>query len=215
MFCDEVITKVYMGIADDPAIPAPEMFLDCFYEMAYHCTEGYRIVLETDHYAISLSSIGVTKESKQNLRERDNEWLRPGLEYMEEFENEPPWVDFETTLFVGERVRSVEDTENGFLVKFDDFELKIIPHKYAEEILAPRPKYHFSYRHVLGCDRHLKAKCPHCGGEGTILLDFVEDYIVRCRECKRSTWAGMNLIDAIEDWNSGTVPCDTTHIVIE
>ena len=88
MFCDEVITKVYMGIADDPAIPAPEMFLDCFYEMAYHCTEGYRIVLETDHYAISLSSIGVTKESRQNPRERDNEWLRSGLEYMEEFENE-------------------------------------------------------------------------------------------------------------------------------
>ena len=50
-------------------------------------------------------------------------------------------------------------------------------------------------------------KCPHCGADGEILLDFVSDYIVRCKKCKKSTWAAMNLIEAIEDWNNGELNC--------
>ena len=74
---------------------------------------------------------------------------------------------------------------------------------------------HWSYNYVLGCDRHLKRKCPYCNGEGEILLDFVSDYIVRCKDCKKSTWAGMNLIDAIDDWNNGELNCTVDGIIIE
>lgn len=106
--------------------------------------------------------------------------------------------------------------ENGiFYVQFDDFTLKLIPYENGDDITSLHNEDHFSYNYILGCDRHLKKKCPHCGGDGEILLDFVSDYIIRCKQCKLSTWAGMNLIDAITDWNNGEIQCDLSEIVIE
>ena len=211
MFCDEKILKVYMGVVEDDVIF--DAFLDCYHNIAYHCTEEYRIVLETENYAISLSAKGVTKEPKDELCENTGEWLQNGTEIIEECD--PPWVRFETTLFVGERVLSVTQKNNIYLVQFDDFTLKLIPHADGNSIEGLRKQDHWSYNYVLGCDRHLKRKCPECGGEGEILLDFVSDYVVRCKNCKRSTWAGMCLIDAIEDWNDGNLNCYVSDVKIE
>jgi hypothetical protein len=76
------------------------------------------------------------------------------------------------------------------------------------------------YRHklvlrVLGFDRFINSKCPICGGEGEILLDFVCDYVVRCKSCKKSTYAEMQIRHAIENWNNGEVVCDLSDITIE
>ena len=47
MFCEEQITKVYLGQPAYDEYNANE-FLDCYHDLAYHCTKGYRIVLETE-----------------------------------------------------------------------------------------------------------------------------------------------------------------------
>ena len=213
MFCDEKILKVYMGVEEDDDVYNHNAFLDCYHDIAYHCTEGYRIVLETENYAISLSSKGVVKERKEELCENAGEWLQNGIETIEE--DEPPWVHFETTLFVGERLLSVIRQNNIYLVQFDDFNLKLIPHLDGDSIEGLHNKNHWSCNYVLGCERHLKKKCPYCDGDGEILLDFVSDYVVRCKKCKHSTYAGMNLIDAITDWNNSAVQCDLSDITIE
>lgn len=44
--------------------------------------------------------------------------------------------------------------------------------------------------------------CP-CGGRPELIMDFVNDYEVRCTKCHDSTWAYMDLEDAIEDWQNG------------
>ena len=213
MFCDEKILKFYMGVIEDDLVYSHNAFLDCYHDIAFHCTEGYRIVLETENYAISLSSKGVTKEPKDKLCENTGEWLRNGIELFEE--DEAPWVHFETTLFVGEKILSVTEQGGIYFVQFDDFTLKLIPHSNGESIEGLHNQDHCSYNYVLGCDRHLKRKCPKCGADGEILLDFVRDYIVRCKNCKGSTWAYMNLIDAINDWNNEELNCIVDDIKIE
>lgn len=214
MFCDEKILKVYTGVVEDDDVYSHNAFLDCYHDIAYHCTEGYRIVLETENYAISLSANGVIKERKEDLHENAGEWLQNGIELIEG-DDEPPWVHFETTLFVGEKLISVTEENGLYILQFDDFALKIVPHVNGDSIEGIHKQDHFSYNYVLGCDRHLKRKCPDCGGDGEILLDFVSDYIIRCKKCKKSTWASMTLVEAIEDWNNGELNCVADDIIIE
>ena len=54
MFCDEKIIKVYMGVVEDDDVYSHNAFLDCYHDIAYHCTVGYRIVLETENYLLPL-----------------------------------------------------------------------------------------------------------------------------------------------------------------
>lgn len=61
----------------------------------------------------------------------------------------------------------------------------------------------------------LQATVYECGGPGELLLDFVSDYVVRCQNCKKSTWTAMNAIDAIEVWNAGELHCDLQKFTIE
>lgn len=213
MFCNEKIVKVYIGVRENDDIYSHNAFLDCYHDIAYHCTEGYRIVLTTDNYAISLTANGVIKENLQQLCESPDEWLQDGIEFIED--DVLPFVSLESTLFVDERILSVEKKDNMFLVHFDDFLLKLIPHKNAESISELHNENHNAYNRVFGCDRHLKQKCPYCGGDGEILIDFVNDYVVRCKNCKKSTLASMDLICAIEDWNNSELHYDTSKITIE
>ena len=89
MFCDEPVLKVYLGVAEDDDVYSHNAFLDCYHDIAYHCTEGYRIVLETENFVISLSSKGVTKQRKEELQENEGEWLQNGIELFEEDEPNP------------------------------------------------------------------------------------------------------------------------------
>lgn len=211
MFCSETIKKVYIGVVEEEDL-RDKGFLDCYKEIAYHCTEGDRIILVTENFAISLSKDGVLKESRENLREAEGEYIYDTVTIED---GEAPWVEFEHTFFVGERILSVNKEKNGFLIKFDDFLLKIIPHEPGENLANMACADTRQHRVILGVERYLKKKCPLCGGEGQIVIDFVNDYLVRCRACKKSTWAGMNLIDAIEDWNAGELHCEVTDESID
>lgn len=209
MFCDEKILKVYMGVVEDDDVYSRHAFLDCHHGISYHCTDGYRLVLETAHYAISLSCKGIIKEGKNSLKEAPGEWLQEGIKIIGE--DEPPWVHFETTFFAGERIVSTTQQDNIYLVQFDDFILKLIPHSDCRDIEEMRNNIYGAYHPVLGCERHLKKVCPHCGGEGEILLDPVGDHLVRCKNCGRSTYAAMTLIEAITDWNDSSLPFDPSN----
>ena len=212
MFCDEPVIRVYLGSREYDDLEGANAFLDCYHDLAYHVTEGYRMVLETASWFISLDINGATKESKYSLREHPGECLQDNAKVLDP--DDEPFTGFETTLFVGERLHTVEKANGVYFLIFDDFTFKVIPYELGAMSHSLRNKNHWSYNFVHGCDRLLKRICD-CGGSGEILLDFVGDYVVRCQKCKKSTWANMVLQSAINDWNASVVPCDLSDITIE
>ena len=216
IFCDEPIIAGYKGSREYNDIDGADAWFDKFHDIAYHVTEGYRIVLETEHFYISLSHDGVTKTNKNctiKEFEQEGEWLDSFIHDLDE--DEAPWIDYESTLFVGERVLDVQSIDGYYLITFDDFKLKLVPHKlHDDDFPSFRSSNHWSYHHVLGAERHLTGKC-RCGGEGELLLDFVSDFVVRCKKCKHSTYAQMIAKEAIEEWNAGYIQCDLSDIEIE
>ena len=212
MFCDEPVIRVYLGSREYDDLEGANAFLDCYHDLAYHVTEGYRMVLETASWFISLDINGATKESKYSLREHPGECLQDNAKVLDP--DDEPFTGFETTLFVGERLHTVEKANGVYFLIFDDFTFKVIPYELGAMSHSLRYKNHWSYNFVHGCDRLLKRICD-CGGSGEILLDFVGDYVVRCQKCKKSTWANMVLQSAINDWNASVVPCDLSDITIE
>ena len=217
LFCDEPIIACYKGYREYDDIDGDNAWLDIFHDIAYHVTEGHRIVLETEHFYISLSHNGVTKTDKRctiKEFEQDGERLDSFVHNLED-DDDSPWVEYEHTLFAGERVLDVQSVDNYYLITFDDFELKLIPHKlHDDDFPSFRTSNNWSYCHVLGTERHLTGKC-NCGGEGELLLDFVSDYVVRCKKCMHSTYAQMIAEEAIKEWNEGYIQCDLSDIVIE
>lgn len=212
MFCDETIIAVYKGTREYDDMDT-ESFLDCYHELAYHVTEGERIVLETEHFYIPLDANGVSKcEKTLSIEEfeQPGEWLDNCIHHIGD--DEPDWIDYEATLFIGERLLQVEKMETYYLLQFDDFELKLIPHKDYRKVPMLDSDNH-SFFHVYGAERHINRKCE-CGGNGELLLDFVSDYAVRCKRCYKSTWAQMNAQDAIEEWNDGYTDCELDNITI-
>lgn len=219
MFCDEKIINVFLGQNEYHDIQGANCWFDCYHDIAFHTTEGYRLILETDNYMLSLGAEGVIIQCKNEFKPYDNEWLEETIHVLEhETENgtEPETiVDFENTLLVGQRMLSVEDKGRYFDIRFEDFNLKLIPYNLCDDLPSLRNADHWSYNYVLGFNRFLKTKCPICGGNGEILLDFVSDYVVRCKQCKKSTYAEMEIRHAIENWNNGEVQCDLSDITIE
>jgi hypothetical protein len=211
VFCDEKIIAVYLGQNEYHDIDGANCWFDIYHDIAFHTTEGYRLLLETDSYMISLGADGVTVTNKDEFKPVEHEWLE---EYVHNLEDEVI-INFEATLFVDQRILSVDKTEEFYLIQFDDFALKMYVYELGKMDKSLRNRDHWSYNNVLGFDRFIKAKCPLCGGDGEILLDFVSDYVVRCKSCKKSTYAEMQLRHAIDHWNDGEVQCDLSDITIE
>lgn len=211
MFCEEEVEEVYELTPDVP-YSDEECFFDCCHDIAYHCTKAYKLVLKTKNYYLTLGYDGVRKYLNEEEFVSNDVYLEPTI-YNAEYDK-VPWVDFKHTFFVGERLVDIKDDDGYYCAVFDDFTLKIIPYNDGKEIKGCNNKHCGSYNYVYGCERWIKRKCD-CGGRGEVLLDFVDDYVVRCNKCKKSTWARMNLIDAIEDWNAGYIRCDLGDIVIE
>ena len=205
------IFAVYLGQNEYHDIDGANCWFDIYHDIAFHTTEGYRLLLETDSYMISLGADGVTVTNKDEFKPIEHEWLE---EYVHNLEA-GVIVEFESTLFVGQRISSVDKNDEFYLIQFDDFSLKMYVYELGKMDKSLRNRDHCSYNNVLGFDRFIKTKCPLCGGEGEILLDFVSDYVVRCKSCKKSTCAEMQIRHAIENWNSGEVGCDLSDITIE
>lgn len=200
---------VYLG--QNEYIDDANCWFDVYHDIAFHTTEGYRLLLETDSYMISLDADGVSVINKDEFKPIEHEWLE---EYIHNLEDEVI-VDFESTLFVGQRIVSVEEKDEFYLIGFDNFSLKLFIYELGKMDKSLERKDHWSYNNILGFDRFIKSKCPICGGEGEILLDFVCDYVVHCKSCKKSTCAEMQIRHAIENWNNGEVYYDLSDIAIE
>lgn len=213
-FCDEPIIAVYIGHKYD--IDGSNAHFNCCNELAYHITEGYRIILETKTFFISLGHNGVIKSVKSCSVEdlaQDGESIDTFIHCFDD--NEPPCINYESTLFVGERLLDVQPMDGFYPLTFDDFKLKIVPHELNNNNFPSlKRKNDWCYNRVLGADRLIKGKCQ-CGGDGELLLDFVYDYVVRCKRCKKSTRAEMFAVYAIKEWNEGHIQCDLSDIIIE
>ncbi len=211
MFCDEKIIAVYLGQNEYHDFDGANCWFDIYHDIAFHTTEGYRLLLETDSYMISLGADGVTVTNKDDFKPIEHEWLE---EYVHNLEDEVI-VNFESTLFVGQRIISVEQENAFYMIQLDDFFLKLYIYELGKMDKTHHNENQWSYNYILGFDRFINSKCPICGGEGEILLDFVCDYVVRCKSCKKSTYAEMQIRHAIENWNNGEVVCDLSDITIE
>ena len=214
MFCDELIQEVYECMPKYDNDNA-NWFFDCYHDMSLHLTREYRIVLKTKTYFICIGYDGVKVVSNTESIVSDGEYIEPCIHIIdEESEDNEVWIDYESTLFVGEQLIDVKEENGCYILTFNDFELKIMPHDNPDEIEGLCRENHWSYNYVYGLDRLLTRKC-NCGGTGEVLLDFVSDYVIRCNKCKKSTWAEMMVINAIDNWNKGETPCDLTDIEIE
>lgn len=219
MFCDEIIQEVYECMPkyhnDDV-----NWFFDCCHDLALHLTKGYRIILKTESFFICIGYDGVKIVPNTENIVSDDEYIEPCIHIIdevwidEESEDDEAWIDYESTLFVGEQLIDVKKDDGFYVLTFTDFALKVISHNNPDDIVGLHNKSHWSYNYVYGLDRLLTRKCS-CGGTGEVLLDFVSDYVVRCNKCKKATCAEMMVIYAIDNWNKGEIPCDLTGVVIE
>lgn len=211
MFCAEIIEEVFecMPEYDNDSV---NYFFDCYHDMALHLTKGYRIIMKTKTYYICIGYGGVKVVPNTEGVVFDGEYLEPCIHIIDE--DEDPWIDYESTLFVGEQLLDVKEENGHYVLTFTDFKLKVIPHTIPDDIESLCNKNHWSYNYVYGLDRLLTRKCD-CGGRGEVLLDFVSDYVVRCNKCKKSTYAEMMVVNAIDEWNKGNIPCNLSNVEIE
>ena len=214
MFCDEPIIAVYEGTQTH--LCGVNAFLDCYNKLEYHITDGYRIIFETENFYISLSTAGITKSNKKISFDdflRVGEFIEP-FAYNTETDN-IAIIDYAFTLFVEERLHGIRPQNGYYQLEFDDFELTVIPHTLNEDDFPTLKRLQpSSYLRVFGAERHITQKCA-CGGEGELLLDFIDDYVVKCKHCNKSTYAEINANSAIENWNNGEIQCDLSDITIE
>ena len=211
VFCNESVEEVFecMPEYDDDSV---NWFFDCYHDMALHLTKGYRIILKTKSYFICIDYDGVNIVPNTENVVFAGEYLESCIHIIDE--NEEPWIDYESTLFVGEQLVDVKKDNGFYVLTFTDFALKVISHNNPDDIEGLRKQKHWSYNFVYGLDRLLTRKCD-CGGTGEVFLDFVSDYVVRCNKCKKSTYAEMMVVNAIDNWNRGETPCDLSDIEIE
>lgn len=123
-FCDEPIMAVYIGHKYETE--GSNAYFDCCNELAYHLTEGYRIILETKTFFISLGHNGVMKIVKNcSVDEfaQNGESIDTFIHHFDD--NAPPCINYESTLLVGERLSDIQTYEDFYLLIFDDFNLKI------------------------------------------------------------------------------------------
>ena len=201
MFCENPIRTVY--------IKTPDLWTEAVYpeycdDLAYHFTGSVAVVMLTERDFIRFDRSGASKNPI--TRALLDELQRDYDPCLEGEGSRCPWPMYEHTLFCGERIHSVEHREDTgeTVVRFDDFTFRFVPHE-SEDTFPRRTRDLVSYYLLRGCERYLRFPCPECGGEGEILLDFGEDYLVRCRRCHRATMARMFVQYAIADWNAGKV----------
>ena len=195
LYCGEEIRQVYLG--QPKYSETGDCFLDCYCDLALYITPNYRIILECNSCFISLQTDGVHKINKSggiSDLEKENEWIE-SYYHIEDDPEDSPWVDYEFTLFTGERIVDVSICKNGYDVQFTDFKLKVVPYPAGSDVFRFVPA---AYSKVLGTERLIN-KCS-CGGTGILVIDFVYDYGIRCDRCHKGTSAATCAIDAIEEW---------------
>ena len=139
VFCDEPIRVCYNGYRNHKGTVSTQTWLGPFQDVAYHVTEGYRIVLETEPFYISLSYHGVTKTEKKGwiveLEQSGEELVSFVSELADEGVDGLSWKGFEFYLFFGQRALDVQRVDDGYVITFSDFKMKLVPHELPDDDL--------------------------------------------------------------------------------
>ena len=110
MFCNDPVIRVYEGSMFGHM--ASDSVLNCCSGIAYHCTPGCRMILETQHELISIGASGVQRQTHVPIGQ-----IAKSGEQIEAFGDGSPGttgIDYEHTLFVGQRLLSVgQDSDSG------------------------------------------------------------------------------------------------------
>ncbi len=214
MYCEEPIINVWYlegkeGWENDGK--GDWDFPDYHFGMVYYFAGKNGLVLQTEHYYITVSGGGV-----KTYRSRD-EFVTPDV-YMynyddwydddddkdsdgdEESEKESRVLTEEGFYLIGERIRNVTKTENGWVIEFDHLSLTVLPAKEEEQ---PWSSY-YNYLPYLSTGHKLK-RCE-CGGKAQLLYDHVDEYYIRCASCRRYTYPDYRLSIAVKHWNAGDCP---------
>lgn len=199
-FCEEPIKKVSeRRVYGDEEKSWHNYHLQLVYSLELHTTYGYWIVFETENHVISVGVEGVV------LFDSLEEAVPDSGELDEVVHDD--FVQTEYTLFAGERIHAVEWCGSGWKIRFDHFTMGLYPYDESNSERISHIDDWNSYE-ALAAGGHKLTRTCDCGGEGEILMDFVGDYLVRCKSCHKSTWAEMCLIDAIDSWNRGEPPIE-------
>lgn len=163
----------------------------------YHVTEGYWLLFETENYYVTVGHDGVQTYKKPYTFPIDkfNHWSV----------SDDEWTDYRETLFVGQKIHSIEQNEDYQSIYFDDFKLNLYIYGESDEFNIYTGTFGDGVN-VMAIGGHLLKKCE-CGGKGELLIDERSDYAVRCKECHKATYFDMILKDQIEAWNTDDTPC--------
>ena len=146
IFCDEPIRVGYNGYRNGKGTVSTQAWLGPFQDVTYHVTEGYRIVLETEHFFISLSHNGVTKTEKNGSIAKLEQTGERLVSFLRELGDEGvdglSWKGFEFHLFFGQKVLDVQRVDDGYVIAFTDFKMKLVPHELPDDDLPMLEKWH-------------------------------------------------------------------------
>lgn len=214
MFCDEPIIGVFcMYSSDTDGVQGMDLHITHCLEL--HVVGGRWLVFETDSHYIYAGADGVRISDKASLPS-EGVWFDYIDDPVEDDEGFTPPISYEKVIFSGERLVDVSaaecdesaDYSAGYVLSFDHFSMNMYIYerngwRYFEYTINSET----DSNPVAACDHLLTRRCT-CGGEGEVMLDFVEDFIVRCKRCHASTWAHMSASDALDDWNNAHTPVE-------
>ncbi len=163
----------------------------------YHVTEGYWLLLETEKYYVTIGYDGVQKYKKpyEFSKEQFVWWC----------DSDEEWIAYEETLFVGQKIQSVESQKGYQLIYFDNFKLDLYVYGETDEFNLNSAQFGDGIN-VMTVGGHLLKKCK-CGGNAELLCDEHSDFAVRCSVCHKATYFDMILQGQIDEWNNGNTPC--------
>ena len=198
MILNEQIIKVFeLQYKEDLLQDWQKAYLHTTGAFEYHVTEGYWLLLETENCYATIGFDGVQIYKKPYVFPEDKfEWWYNGDE---------EWIDCKDTLLSGQRIHSIETSEDYQIIYFDDFEMRLYIYGETDEFDLDGGTFGVG-NNVMAVGGHLAKKC-NCGGKAEILCDERSDYAVRCSVCHTATYFDMILKEQIEEWNNGHTAC--------
>lgn len=190
MFCDEPIRNVWRmqdGFGDEELWEYPDYSLKD--EIVYHGLPGFWIVFETEHCYFSVGMDGLKQYvSIEELRCGGREVWRN------------PVTGIEELVFSGERINSVEEAADGWMIGFDHLQMKVLRHEKSDEYEGPG----YPVETPIYWLEHVLKDCI-CKRKPQFRMDRHGDFYVVCLMCNRYTEAGYDPAWAVNAWNEGRI----------
>ncbi|MBQ3014116.1 MAG: hypothetical protein IJN07_03635 [Clostridia bacterium] len=174
-----------------------DAYLHTFGTFEYHVTEGIWLLFETENYYTTIGHDGVQTYKKP--------YTFPSAKFHYGNVSDDEWTDYRETLFVGQKIHSIEQNADHQSIYFDDFKLNLYIYEESDAFNFSTGTFGNGIN-IMDVGGHLLKKCK-CGGKGELLIDERNDFAVRCQKCHKATYFDAILKDQIEAWNAHDIPC--------